>query len=471
MAITRRQFITRTGLLAAGSFLGPGMVRNPLLAKALAQAIGDRYLVVAYLDGGNDWLNSVTPFDNGGGDLRSSYEAVRDTGSGGLQLSPAELLLPARPFLDPNTGAQLGFHPGLAGLSDLYGAGQVAIVQGCGYPNPDLSHAVSTSIWESGDPLGSAGGGSGWLGRYLAAIYGSADIPAVSVRNSVAGELRQSSTSVLSVRRLARFGFPADEDVPEDEAARRQAVAALLDEANTNASSVMRYLGTTGTATLVSTESYPPLHSAYRSARPAWNDAYQGLGSGMARDFREVAKIIHGVANGAPDVEARFFEVRNGGYDTHSDQGGAEAGSRHGELHREFADALKLFYADIADMQPGLEDKVVTLVWSEFARRVFQNSNGSDHGSQGGLAVIGGAVNGGVYGNHPNIAPSALNEDGNTPYSQTAGDFRSTDFRDVFGTVLKHWLNLADPTQVFPLDSGDAGHFWTVPDFDLPLFL
>ena len=75
-----------------------------------------------------------------------------------------------------------------------------------------------------------------------------------------------------------------------------------------------------------------------------------------------------------------------------------------------------------------------------------QNANGTDHGSQGPMFVIGGAVKGGVYGNHPNINQAALNDDGNTTYSQAAGDpFRSTDFRDVYGTILKQWLGVADP--------------------------
>ena len=172
---------------------------------------------------------------------------------------------------------------------------------------------------------------------------------------------------------------------------------------------------------------------------------------------------------GAPNVNARFFELRNGGYDTHSDQGGGSTDSQHYKLHREVGDAIELFYEDCADM--GVADKICIVTWSEFARRIEQNDNGTDHGSQGPMFVIGGSVNGAVYGNHPNISSDALDDDGNTVYSQAADDpFRSTDFRDVYGTLLKNWLNVPEGTilsSVLTPDVGSPGSNWTVPNFDL----
>jgi uncharacterized protein (DUF1501 family) len=86
------------------------------------------------------------------------------------------------------------------------------------------------------------------------------------------------------------------------------------------------------------------------------------------------------------------------------------------------------------------------------------------------MLVIGGAVNGGVYGNHPNIAESAWDDEGYTVYTQNANPFRSTDFRDVYGTIFKHWVGLSN-AQIVPsilqLDVGPASDYWTVPNFDL----
>ncbi len=204
------------------------------------------------------------------------------------------------------------------------------------------------------------------------------------------------------------------------------------------------------------------------NARPAFNDAYDAIDKSTARDLREVAKMIYGVQQGAANVHARFFQLSNGGYDTHSDQGAAETDGQHYGLHQELGDSLKAFYDDCADM--GVADKVCVMVWSEFSRRVPQNENGTDHGSQGPMFVIGGGVTGGVYGNHPNIDAGALDDNGNTVYAQSADPFRSTDFRDVYGTILKHWLNVPEPTilsSILPLDGGDPDTRWTAQNFDL----
>jgi uncharacterized protein (DUF1501 family) len=464
MAITRRQFLKRTAV-TAGALLGSSLFEHPFVRRALASTIGDRYLVVLFLDGGNDGLNTVVPVS---GALRPAYEAGRDTGNGGLRLLPSDLgstLLGA----DPGTGTQLAFHPGLIGLKQLYDLGRVAVIQGCGYPDYSLSHDQSRTIWKTGNPLGIGSiAGTGWLGRYLAANYGATDIPGVTIDTEVAGEYRQTATSVLAVPKLADFGFPYDDFDPDDVDAKRQAFSALCTAASGGSEPTAVYIGDSGAATLLSSESYPPLHALYKSQRGTFDDAYDALDTGTARRLREVAKVIYGVSQGVPNVNARFFQLSNGGYDTHSDQGAAETDGQHYLLHREVGDALKLFYDDLADMGTG--GKVTVLVWSEFSRRIEQNDNGTDHGSQGPMFVLGGAVTGGLYGNHPNINKSALDDDGNTVYTQNANSFRSTDFRDVYGTVLKHWLNLSDSTILTTLllpDAGDPASYWTAPNLDL----
>src|SRR5262245_40388732 len=93
MSLSRRQFITRSGLFAAGGVLGRGLLGGAFAQKALAETIGDRFFVVLFLDGGNDGLNTITPIANGSqGGLRAAYEAARSGGSGGLRLAPSALL-------------------------------------------------------------------------------------------------------------------------------------------------------------------------------------------------------------------------------------------------------------------------------------------------------------------------------------------------------------------------------------------
>jgi len=493
MAISRRQFLRRSGFATAGGLMGPGLLGNPWMQRALAETIGDRYFISFFLNGGNDGLNTVVPYDNGGGTLRSDYEAARRTNSGGIQLDAGsggggveglDQAMPTSSFLDPNTGAQLSFHPGLQAFRDLYDAGQLVVVQGCGYPEPSLSHDVATTIWETGDPFGALAGSKGWAGRHLEAEYNPTDIPAVTIDNQVAGELQQTGTSVLAIRRLNRFGFPYDDEYEDDEQAKQDAFDALYDEAAANGSGPAVFIGNSGAATAQAAQSYPALHTDYEMERGGFSDMYddQNLGGGTSttRDLREVAKIIYGTAKGVPNVNARFFQVHNGGYDNHSDQGGGDPDGRHYRLHREVSAGIKIFLDDIADMADGetdgrqnLPDKICILVWSEFSRRIIQNDNGTDHGTQGPMFVIGGGLTGGVVGNHPNIAQAVIeNHNGNTPYSQSGG-FRSTDIRDVYGTILKNWMNVPQATvqAILPPDGGNPADYWTVRNFDLPIFL
>jgi len=467
MAISRRSFLKGSGLAAASSLVAPALLGNPFVRQAFADTIGDRYFLMIYLGGGNDGVNTVIPVDNGGATMRAAYDAARTTGTGGINISPAAL---AGTLIgsDPGSGCQLAFHPALLGLKQLYDLGKVAVVQGCGYSRASLSHEESRVAWESGAPP-SMGSGTGWVGRYLAANYGGSEIPGVCLRSEVAGEMRQNATSVLAARRLRSLRFPYDQDFDDDATRKRAAFLGLYGGATAASLPIAEYLGTSGTATLLATESYSGLHDLYVQGRATYNQAYDDLDLDLGRNLREAAKVIYGIATGVPNVHARVMEVSTGGYDTHSDQGGAQADGRHFELLSELGNSLKLFYDDCADM--GVADKLCVMVWSEFGRRVIQNDGGTDHGTQYPVFVVGGGIQGGVYGRHPNINPSALSDDGNTVYSQDPSDpFRSTDMRDVYGTILKHWLGMPQSSilgNVLALDSGDPTVRWTTENFDM----
>ena len=492
MAITRRQFLTRTGILTAGSLAGSSIFANPFLRRALADTItpADHYIISLYLDGGNDGLNTVAPRGDGtinlGGleNLRQHYQTARGVppmnGTGGIRLTTTELDANSIGN-DPGTNAPLGLHPGLGGgpdggIKNLYNQGDVAVILGAGYPEPNLSHDESRTKWETADPLGTAGYGNGWVGRHLELNYSGTAIPAFCVRGDVPGEFIQSVTSVLAVSRLQDFGFPYDEfdQSMAEQTARDAAFTALYSEAKGSAQSLLSYTGNVGGSTYDATQIYPQLSTDYQGDRPSYYNSYnQGgpnnQGSSTSRDFREIAKVIYGVTQGA--VNTRFFELRNGGYDTHSDQGGGATGGQQFNLHREVSDAVAKFALDMQNM--GTWNKVVIMIWSEFGRRVDQNDNGTDHGSQAPVFVIGGGVTGGVYGKFPNIEPNSL-DDGNTIYLQGAQStaFRSTDIRDIYGTILRRWAAMPSDAAVqaiLPLDpSGyDANYYWRTANFGM----
>ena len=466
MAITRRQFLQRSGAITAGTLLGPSLWQSPFARPALAEALNDRYFIVLFLNGGNDGLNTVVPLANGSAmpsilsnGLRTAYDQMRDT----INLTP-EMLAATQIDSDPLTGTELALHPGLAGLKDLYDRGAVAVIQGCGYPSPNLSHDTSSRKWQTGQPIG-AYGADGWVGRFLADNYDSSQIPAVTASGRIAPELHQTATSVLGIDRLDRFGFPRDNFATSDHAAKDAVFAALYDSAKGSANFLKQRVGSIGDSSYAATQVFPQLYTSYVAARSGFNDLYNTDSTTTKRRMRDIAAYILGTENGT--VDSRFFQLSLGGFDTHSNQGTTEGGQNR--RLAEFSDAFKIFYDDMEDM--GIAHKVCLMVWSEFSRRIPQNSNdGTDHGTQGPMFVIGGAVNGGVYGAHPNVNEDALSNQGNTPYSQDPADpFRSTDFRDVYGTIARHWFGVADPTSYFPLDhpASDPALFWRSADFDM----
>jgi len=434
----------------------------------MADTIGNRYLVVVFLDGGNDGLNTVVPY--GSGALRAAYDGYRTS----IGLSQGSLGATTIGN-DPQTGTQLALHPGFSGLKVLYNLGKVAVIQGCGYPEYSLSHEESRGIWQTGNPLGySPYSGTGWVGRHLAAQYTGNQVPGVCISGSVAPEFRQTGTSVLAINRLDDFGFPYDDFGPgSDRTRKRTAFQALYAEAAAESQPIRSYVGDTGLATLLSSESYPQAHDVWEAERPGTvKQAYDDVDRSVARDLREISKVIYAQerATPLPNVNAHFFHLNNGGYDTHSDQGAAEPDGQHYGLHKEVGDSLKVFYDDLVNM--GVASRVCIVIWSEFSRRIPQNDNGTDHGSQGPMFVIGGSIVGGVYGKHPDIFN--LDNDENTPYKQGAAAtaHRSTDFRDVYGTVLKHFVNMTQTdilSSVLQLDGGDPTKYWTSANFDLGL--
>jgi uncharacterized protein (DUF1501 family) len=481
MAITRRQFLKHGGAAAAGALLGPRIFGSPFINDALA-AIGNRYFIVLFLDGGNDGLNTVVPVD---GTLRGWYEDARDADStaGGIRVSTTHLV--GTPIgLNPGPGPanNLALHPGFrapgtagdGGLWKIFDDDDCAVIQGCGYPEYSLSHEESRVIWQNADPFLQAYAGSGWVGRHISAPPGYTGIPGVNINDSIATEFRNPGASVLAVRELRRFGFPYDDVTEYRDQVPKDVVFTALHDAAIAASGFagFQHVGDTGKTTLISTNAYPQLHDDYVADRATFDARYtqqDGAGTSAARDLREIAKVIYGTESAA--VASRFFWLGNGGYDTHSDQGAGETDGQHYSLHREIGRALKIFRDDLVDM--GVWDRTCVLVYSEFSRRVIQNDNGTDHGSQGPMFLMGGKINGGVYGSHPNIEDGALDGEGNTVYHQNNDGFRSTDFRDVYGAVLKHWMGMSQASILAPvggilkLDTDTpASEYWTAANFD-----
>ncbi len=143
----------------------------------------------------------------------------------------------------------------------------------------------------------------------------------------------------------------------------------------------------------------------------------------LASDLKLVAQMI------AAGLPTRVYYVSLGGFDTHSNQP-----ARHSKLMEELAGSLASFNEDLKAL--GHLNRVTTMTFSEFGRRVNENGGaGTDHGEAGPMFVMGGAIKAGIFGQLPDLAPAKLHR-GDLPYS--------LDFRRVYAGMLHDWLGADD---------------------------
>lgn len=394
-AWSRRDFLTRTSAAAGAAtfMLGSRPVRafghSPLLQR-LAMMESNRSLVIVQMAGGNDGLNTIVPVTN---DL---YYNARPT----IAIPQNQTVA-----LDGDTG----MHPALASLEPMWGDGDMAIVQTVGYPSHNLSHFRSTDIWASGSGSDDMVR-SGWTGRYFDNEFPNynlepPDFPvAIRIGSASATLLRgQDLTMGMSLSSPRQLADLAESGEVYDETAVPSTVHGdelAFVRSIFNASFRYRESVVLASESGVNKVEYPD--------------------NGFAETLAVIARLIKG------QLGARLYVLQIGSFDTHSDQT-----DRHQTLLDRLATGLSAFYADLG--AGGVADDVLTMTFSEFGRRVEQNgSQGTDHGTAAPMMLFGGGLNGGFYGEAPDLAD--LNGAGNMRHS--------VDFRQVYATVLSHWFGL-----------------------------
>jgi uncharacterized protein (DUF1501 family) len=404
MAVTRRDFI-RGGVAAfTVSFTAPSFLAD----IARAQGVRTRSLVVLYLGGGNDALNTVVPYQD------PFYYSRR----------PA-IAVPAAQVLQIGSdsgGRALGLHPRLTGLRDIFNEGRLAIVQRVGYPNSSRSHFQGFDIWGTADPASPSS--MGWLGRYLETVPSNA-LAGWSATRELPRALLSRDVSVPAIPDARTYSFnspnSAAEALNERAAATRIASHVPVNRpqisfVNGSALGALETLDrVAAVSTYTGTVAYP--------------------NNGLAQALRTVAGSI------ARGTGTRVYWVQTGGFDTHSGQGNGGGGA-YANLMGTFGDAVRAFYNDLRNQ--GLLDTTLLLQFSEFARRISENgSQGTDHGAAGVMMAMGGAVRGGLYGTAASLDPNP----GNPTLENNGGDVRhETDFRSVYARVLDNWLGANSTT-------------------------
>ena len=368
-----------------------GFFTRAFAAPALPNSgnVDDRVLVVINLQGGNDGLNTLVPHG------MPQYYAYRPT----IGIAKNDVL---------RIDDTVGLNPALRSLKAMYDKGQVAIVQGAGYPDPDHSHFRSTEIWQTAVPGSYAS--TGWLGRYL----DTANLPADNLFNAVAVSpvlpeaLIAERVDVPAIDALRGYGLASDRD-----ASQRGAFAAFA-KSDTRVPFSSPYLPVVATiedhAERGAAE-LPKLLAGYKS--DATYPATQ-----LGRSLALAAQIV------GSRLGTRVLYVQHGSFDTHVSQKVTQD-----RLLAELSDGLAAFYADLA--AHGNDRRTLTMTFSEFGRRVAENANrGTDHGEAAPMFLVGGGIKGGLYGTHPSFERL---DNGDVTFT--------TDFRSVYATVVEKWFS------------------------------
>mgnify|MGYP001216249255 CR=1 FL=1 len=393
---SRRDFLKQGLVPAFAGSAVPSIFLNGVAAAAAdspSSAPSDRILLLVQLAGGNDGLNTVIPYQDG------TYHDARPT----LRQEQGVLTL----------NGQVGLHPNLKALKSSWDAGQLAIVQGVGYPNPNLSHFASMSIWETATIQG--GFGDGWLGRYLNYLDQVGESPNHALEGVSAGTLvppeMRAKSPVMALQSLKNFRIqPVNEHGTQVDVENplvkfyggfKQAApapyGALFDTTLQEALAASHALEATDA-------SYQP-KATYPAKSP------------IASSLKLIAETI------VSGLGVRVAHVTLGGFDNH-----AREKPVHDKLLLDLDQALAAFMQDLAGH--GFADRVLVMTWSEFGRRVGENgSAGTDHGTAAPMFLLGSAVKGGLYGEAPSLT-SLVN--GNLKFT--------TDFRSVYASVLEGYL-------------------------------
>ena len=398
---SRRSFLQALGLSGGASMvLGnfPVYASSPTpLGKAISQLENDRILVLIRLKGGNDGLNTIVPLND-----YDTYANNRET----IKIEENDIL---------NLSDDYGVPDYLDSLNSLWEDGHMKVVHGVGYPDQNLSHFRSSDIWASASDSDEVVG-SGWLGRHLEDEYPDfiltpPDAPPAIQIGSIGNLIFDGddgtgySFSVSNPEQLyqiAQNGWLHDvENLPD--CYYGEQVGFLRGIANTT----FLYANV--------------INEAYTASTNAVEYADSELGNQLSI----VARLIKG------GLDTKVYLVTLNGFDTHANQV-----DLHQSIMTDLADSVKLFYEDLSDGE--VAENVLSMTISEFGRRVEQNgSDGTDHGSSAPVLLFGPALNGnGFVGEHPSL--TELDGAGNMEFT--------TDFRQVYASILENWLCIEPDT-------------------------
>ena len=353
----------------------------------------DPVVVVLQLTGGNDYANTV---------IRYADPLYRDNRPGIGIPEGRELRI----------DDEVGFHPAMGAIKEMYDQNQVAIIHGVGYPNSPRSHFRSMDIWHTCAPdrLGT----EGWLGRAALDLDPNKEtvVTTVCFGPSIFRALVYPGVPVACVGNLDTYGMlPGVTEV--DQRAKILDRFARMYVPAIGTGLVDGYLGQIGLDCLAGAD-------ILKAAPQLYSSEVEYPDSTIAKKLKGIAQIHEA------NLGTRIFYCDHGVFDTHANQLGA-----HETLWTEVSQAVQSFFDDLKEHDAA--DNVVMLLFSEFGRRLHDNGSGSDHGAGGVAFAIGDTVKGGQYSEYPSLKAEDLEQGDLVP---------NQDFRGLYSTVLEDHLGL-----------------------------
>ncbi|HPQ21543.1 MAG TPA: DUF1501 domain-containing protein [Saprospiraceae bacterium] len=402
----RRTFIKSGSLMTLPLFL------NGFEVMALSRSnmflggdpYNDKVLILIELNGGNDGLNTFVPLDK--------YDILANLRS--------NILIPENKLLKiSDTNA---FHPSCQGFRSLYDEGKLGIIQSVAYPDQNRSHFRSIDIWNSASDA-AVFEQTGWIGRYFQNHF--PDYP-----DAYPNETNPDPFAIT----LGYLVSSTCQGTGSNYSFALENIESLVSldttvEGMDDSGCYGMELNFIKQSIVQSNAYVDSIKMAYDSGT---NQAIYPDGNRLAEQLKLVARLISG------GLKTKVFVVSQGGYDTHADQvnGNDMTMGNHANLLSQLSEALESFQKDVDN--GGFSERVMGMTYSEFGRRIRSNfSSGTDHGTAAPLFVFGSCVNGGVFGDNPNISPDTEVEEGVA---------MQHDFRSVYASVLTDWLGASKET-------------------------
>lgn len=443
----RRNFIKKLSLATIPFTLGGIPIRlmaENSLTRMAGQSTNDRVLIILQLHGGNDGLNSIIPVE--AYDLYYQWRAnIAIPAKNSLRkMIPLDSTLPS--------AVQVGLHPDMIAMKDLYDRGRMAVVQGVSYKNNNGSHF-------RGRDISFMGGGfddyfsSGWVGRYLQQefapqIYPN-DFPNAEMKDPLAIEMGSdvslifhqegnipTSISLNDPQSFAQLvedleGFNDEGIDPRGKpplalndspyGKELNWILGLEDKSEDYAERLYEVFQNAPATSITYPERYP------------FNAPRGSMRNGLTPQLQLIARLLDGGGPGL-GVKTKVFLVKMGGFDTHAEQVESydPTMGQHAALMYHIASAMKAFQDDLKAR--GLEDRVLTVTTSEFGRRVRANgSYGTDHGTGAPVMIFGKGVQPGVVGTVPDLNKENVE--------------MQFDYRQVYANLLRDWM-LVDENKI-----------------------